>query len=84
MSDFELGKGKWRIGEKGLRRRFPGHLTLEMFDDSIVTKKFDVMRNFDPYFKKMSAKFDACSISGLLSSHLLTNNNLELILESAN
>lgn len=59
-----------------------GHSTIETKEDAIITKKFDMNRVFDPYFKKQSAYFDANSVGGLLLSHLQMNKNLELLLES--
>ena len=66
------------------RRIQVGHQTIETKEDAFMTKKFDITRNFDPYFKQQSAKFDAVSVSGLLISSLELNTNLELLLESAN
>ncbi|CAG9314239.1 unnamed protein product [Blepharisma stoltei] len=57
-----------------------GSSTLERSADAINTTKFEKSDDFDPYFRLMSARFDASSAEGLLINNLSINGAIELIL----
>eukprot|EP01119_Soliformovum_irregulare_P020385 TRINITY_DN6591_c0_g1_i3.p1 TRINITY_DN6591_c0_g1~~TRINITY_DN6591_c0_g1_i3.p1 ORF type:complete len:660 (+),score=227.59 TRINITY_DN6591_c0_g1_i3:242-1981(+) len=57
--------------------------TLESNLENISVKKFDMMFDVDPLFKKTTAQFDEAGTRGLLLNQLSVYNNCELVFDSS-
>lgn len=66
--------------EKSKKKVHGGANTLEKNIESITTNKFEKFEGFDPYFKVISAKFDASTASGLLLNNLFLNGCIDLVI----